>query len=42
MTALVKTKFVDSLRSKTDTAMKNETLAKVLCHNIMLSHQHDL
>jgi transposase len=32
--SMVKAKFGDSLRSKTDTAMKNETLAKLVCHNI--------
>ena len=31
---MIKSKFGDSLRSKTDTAMINEALAKVLCHNI--------
>lgn len=31
---MVKSKFGDSLRSKSDAAMKNEVLAKVLCHNI--------
>ena len=31
---MVKSKFGDSLRSKTDVAQKNETLAKILCHNI--------
>jgi transposase len=31
---MIKTKFGDSLRSKSDTAMRNEVLAKVLCHNI--------
>jgi transposase len=31
---MIKTKFGDSVRSKTDTAMKNEVLCKVLCHNI--------
>jgi hypothetical protein len=30
----VKRKFGDSVRSKTDTAMRNETLAKFVCHNI--------
>ena len=30
----VKRKFGDSLRAKTDLAMKNETLAKFICHNI--------
>lgn len=31
---MIKTKFGDSLRSKTEAAMRNETLCKVLCHNI--------
>lgn len=31
---MVKTKFGDAVRSKTDVAMKNEVLCKVLCHNI--------
>jgi transposase len=31
---MIKTKFGDSLRSKTDTAARNEVLAKILCHNI--------
>jgi transposase len=30
----IKRKFGDSVRSKTDTAMTNEVLCKVLCHNI--------
>jgi Transposase DDE domain/SWIM zinc finger len=30
----VKRKFGDSVRSKTDTAMKNEVYAKFICHNI--------
>jgi transposase/predicted nucleic acid-binding Zn finger protein len=30
----VKRKFGDSVRSKTPTAMKNEVLAKLVCHNI--------
>ncbi len=29
-----KTKFCDTLRSKSDTAQVNELLYKVLCHNI--------
>ncbi len=33
--AMVKAKFGDAVRSKTDTAMKNEVLAKFLCHNIV-------
>ena len=32
--SMVKAKFRDNVRSKTDTAMKNEVLAKILCHNI--------
>jgi hypothetical protein len=31
---MVKAKFGDSIRSKTDTAMANESLCKVLCHNL--------
>jgi transposase len=31
---MVKTKFGDSVKSKTEVAAKNEVLAKVLCHNI--------
>ena len=31
---MVKSKFGDSLRSKTEPAQRNETLAKILCHNI--------
>jgi transposase len=33
--AMMKAKFGDSIRSKTDVAMKNEALAKILCHNIV-------
>lgn len=32
--AAVKAKFGDHVRSKTDTAMRNEVLCKLLCHNI--------
>lgn len=32
--SMVKRKFGDSVRSKTDTAMKNEVLAKFVCHNL--------
>jgi hypothetical protein len=41
---MIKTKFGDSLRSKTDPAMKNETLAKILCHNIccLISAMYEL
>ena len=34
--SMIKRKFGDSLRSKTDVAMVNEALAKVLCHNIVV------
>jgi len=37
--SMVKAKFRDSVRSKTDTAMKNEVLLKLLCHNIVVVHQ---
>src|SRR5947209_12992703 len=33
--SMIKRKFGDALRSKTDTAMVNEALAKILCHNIV-------
>src|SRR5207253_8941698 len=31
--SMIKRKFGDSLRSKTDVAMVNEALCKILCHN---------
>jgi hypothetical protein len=31
---MIKAKFRDHVRSKTDVAMKNEVLCKILCHNI--------
>ena len=31
---LIKAKFGDALRSKTETAQINEALCKVLCHNL--------
>jgi len=34
--SMMKRKFGDALRSKTDTAMVNETLCKVLCHNLVV------
>lgn len=37
--AMTKAKFGDSVRSKTDVAMKNEVLCKFLCHNIVVVHQ---
>ena len=33
--SMIKAKFGDSVRSKTDVAMKNEVLAKMVCHNIV-------
>ena len=42
--SMVKAKFGDSLRSKTDTAMINEALCKVLCHNLccLIQSTHEL
>ncbi len=37
--SMVKAKFGDSVRSKTNVAMKNEVLCKFLCHNICVVHQ---
>lgn len=34
--SMIKRKFGDSLRSKTATAQVNETLAKILCHNLVV------
>ena len=34
--SMIKRKFGDSLRTKGDTAMVNEVLAKVLCHNLVV------
>ncbi len=44
MMSMIKAKFGDSLRSKTDTAMKNEALCKVVCHNIccLIQSIHEL
>jgi transposase len=41
---MMKTKYGDSLRSKSETAMKNEVLCKVLCHNIccLISGMYEL
>ena len=40
----IKTKFGDAVRSKTETAMKNEVLCKILCHNIcvLIHAMHEL
>jgi transposase len=42
--SMIKAKFGDSIRSKTDMAMKNEALCKVLCHNIccLISAMYEL
>ena len=40
--SMVKAKFKDSVRSKTDVAMKNEVLCKFLCHNICVVHQSQI
>jgi transposase len=34
--SMMKRKFGDSIRGKTDTAMVNEVLCKVLCHNLVV------
>ena len=33
--SMMKRKFRDQVQSKTDVAMKNEVLAKIVCHNIV-------
>jgi len=40
----VKRKFFGEVRSKTDTAMKNEVLAKLVAHNLccLIQEQHEL
>lgn len=42
--SMLKRKFGDGVRSKTETAMKNEVLAKILCHNIccLISAMYEL
>lgn len=42
--SMIKRKFGDSLRSKDDTAMMNEALCKVLCHNVvvLIHEMHEL
>jgi transposase len=42
--SMLKRKFGDSLRSKTDAALVNETLCKVLCHNlvVLIHEMHEL
>ena len=42
--SMMKAKFGDSIRSKTDVAMVNESLCKILCHNIccLIQSTHEL
>ncbi len=42
--SMVKAKFGDSVRSKTDVAMRNEVLAKIVCHNVccLISAMYEL
>ncbi len=42
--SMIKAKFGDAVRSKTEVAARNEVLAKVLCHNIccLISAMHEL
>src|SRR5581483_10824873 len=37
--SMVKAKFTDHVRSRTEDAMTNEVLCKFLCHNICVVHQ---
>jgi hypothetical protein len=42
----IKSKFGDAVRSKTETAMRNEVYCKIICHNIyrliMAMHRLDI
>jgi transposase len=42
--SMIKRKFGDSVRAKNDTSMKNETLAKFVCHNLccLIQEMHEL
>jgi transposase len=42
--SMIKAKFRDHVRSKTDVAMVNEVLCKIICHNIccLIQESHDL
>jgi len=42
--SMIKRKFGDHVRCRTDVAMVNETLCKILCHNIcvLIQEQHEL
>ena len=37
--SMLKAKFRDHVRSRTDVAMRNEVLCKFLCHNVCVVHQ---
>jgi hypothetical protein len=41
---MIKTKFGERLRSKTETAQTNEMLLKIVCHNIccVIGSMHEL
>jgi hypothetical protein len=41
---MIKRKFGDGLRSRTDAAMKNESLCKILCHIlvVLIHEMHEL
>jgi len=41
---MIKAKFRDGLSSKTDVAMVNESLCKILCHNVccLIQSQYEL
>lgn len=42
--SMIKAKFGSSVRSKTDTAMMNECLCKIICHNVcvLIQEMHEL
>lgn len=42
--SMIKAKFRDHVRSKTDDAMVNEVLCKIVCHNIccLIQETHEL
>jgi transposase len=42
--SMIKAKFRDHVRSRTDTAMRNEALCKILCHNVcvLIQSMHEL
>lgn len=42
--SMIKRKFGDAVRSKTDVAMVNEALCKVLCHNlvVLIHESHEI